>query len=85
MELFVSAVKTDEILLGKTVPYFVLGLIGLLFCLLAAKFLFEVPFRGSLIILISASMLYLLVALGIGLFISSAVKSLICRQSNSLS
>ena len=73
--LFVTPVRTDEILLGKTVPYFVLGLIGLLFCLLAAKFLFEVPFRGSLIILISASMLYLLVALGIGLFISSAVKS----------
>src|ERR1044071_4116027 len=69
--LFVTPVRTDEILLGKTVPYFVLGLIGLLLCLLAAKFLFHVPFRGSLTMLNGASMLYLLVALAIGLLISS--------------
>jgi ABC-2 type transport system permease protein len=73
--LFVTPVHTDEILLGKTVPYFVLGLIGLILCLLAAKFLFYVPFRGSLTMLTVASMLYLLVALAIGLLISSAVKS----------
>jgi ABC-2 type transport system permease protein len=73
--LFVTPVRTSEILLGKTVPYFALGLIGLVLCLLAAKFLFDVPFRGSLAMLIGASMLYLLVALGIGLLISSAVKS----------
>jgi ABC-2 type transport system permease protein len=73
--LFVTPVRSDEILLGKTVPYFVLGLVGLVLCLLAAQFLFYVPFRGSLIVLTAASMLYLLVALGIGLAISSAVKS----------
>jgi pyoluteorin transport system permease protein len=73
--LFVTPVRTDEILLGKTIPYFVLGMIGLVLCLAAAKFLFEVPFRGSLAVLTGASMLYLLVALGIGLLISSAVKS----------
>jgi ABC-2 type transport system permease protein len=73
--LFVTPVRTDEILLGKTIPYFILGIIGLVLCLLAAKFLFAVPFRGSLVVLAGASMLYLLVALGIGLLISSAVKS----------
>ena len=73
--LFVSPVRPDEILLGKTIPYFVLGLIGLVLCLLAAKFLFHVPFRGSVIVLSGASMLYLLVALAIGLLISSAIKS----------
>ena len=73
--LFVTPVRTDEILLGKTIPYFILGIIGLVLCLLAAKFLFAVPFRGSLVVLAGASMLYLLVALGIGLLISAAVKS----------
>ena len=73
--LFVTPVRTDEILLGKTIPYFVLGVIGLVLCLLAAKYLFAVPFRGSLAMLSAASVLYLLVALGIGLLISSAVKS----------
>jgi ABC-2 type transport system permease protein len=73
--LFVTPVRAGEILLGKTIPYFVLGMVGLVLCLLAAKFLFEVPFRGSVAVLTGASMLYLLVALGIGLLISSAVKS----------
>ena len=73
--LFVTPVRPDEILLGKTIPYFVLGMIGLALCLLAAKFLFQVPFRGSVLVLISVSMLYLLVALAIGLLISSVFKS----------
>jgi len=73
--LFVTPVRPEEILLGKTIPYFILGMIGFVLCLLAAKFLFYVPFRGSVIVLTGASTLYLLVALAIGLLISSAVKS----------
>ncbi len=73
--LFVTPVRSDEILLGKTIPYFLLGLVGFVLCVLAAKFLFHVPIRGSLWVLTGASMLYLLVALGIGLLISSLVKS----------
>jgi ABC-2 type transport system permease protein len=73
--LFVTPARADEILLGKTIPYFVLGMAGLALCFLAAKFLFRVPFRGSVWVLTGVSMLYLLVALGTGLLISSAVKS----------
>lgn len=73
--LFVTPVHADEILFGKTLPYFALGMVGLGLCLLAAKYLFHVPFRGSVGVLTGASMLYLLVALGIGLLISSAVRS----------
>ena len=73
--LFVTPVRAGEVLLGKTIPYFVLGMVGLALCLLAAKLLFHVPFRGSVLVLAGVSMLYLLVALSIGLLISSAVKS----------
>jgi ABC-2 type transport system permease protein len=73
--LFVTPVRADEILLGKTVPYFVLGMAGLLLCVLASRFLFGVPLRGSLWVLAGVSMLYLLVALGIGLLVSSATRS----------
>jgi ABC-2 type transport system permease protein len=73
--LLVTPVRSEEILLGKTLPYFVLGLIGFALCVLSAKFLFHVPLRGSLWVLLSASMLYLLVALGIGLLISAWVKN----------
>ena len=73
--LFVTPVRSGEILFGKTVPYFGLAMIGLLLCVISAKFLFGVPVRGSLWVLTGASMLYVLVGLGIGLLISSAVKN----------
>jgi ABC-2 type transport system permease protein len=73
--LFVTPVRSEEILLGKMIPNFAMGMLGLTLCLLAAKFVFMVPFRGSLWVLTAASMLYLLVALGIGLLISSTTKS----------
>ncbi len=73
--LFVTPVRTIEIVLGKMIPYFALGVLGLLLCVLSAKFLFHLPFRGSVLILCAVSVLYLLVALGLGLLISSALKS----------
>jgi ABC-2 type transport system permease protein len=73
--LFVTPVRSLEIILGKTVPYFVLGMAGLFACVLASQFLFHVPIRGSMTVLIGVSVLYVMVALGIGLLISSAVKS----------
>jgi ABC-2 type transport system permease protein len=73
--LFVTPVRAGEILIGKTVPYFLLGMGGLLLVTGAARFLFDVPLRGSLVVLMGVSSLYLLVALGIGLFISSATRS----------
>jgi len=73
--LFVTPVRAGEIVLAKMIPYFALGMIGLALCMLAAKFLFGVPFRGSVLILTGVSTLYLLVALAIGLLISSITKS----------
>jgi len=73
--LFVTPVRAGDILLSKIIPYFVLGMAGLALCLFAARFLFHVPFRGSPLVLIGVSMLFLLVALGIGLLISSTTKS----------
>jgi pyoluteorin transport system permease protein len=73
--LFVTPVRSGEILLGKTIPYFLLGMIGLALCIVSAKYLFHVPLRGTLPVLLAASTLYVMVALGIGLLISSAVKN----------
>jgi pyoluteorin transport system permease protein len=73
--LFVTPVRADEILLGKMVPYFALGMAGLALCVVAAKLLFGVPLRGSIVVLAASSTLYLLVTLGLGLWVSSATKS----------
>ena len=73
--LFVTPMRPGEFLISKLLPYFGLGMIGFVLCLLASKFLFHVPLRGSLFLLCLASMTYLLVALAIGLLISTLVKS----------
>ena len=73
--LFVTPMRAGEFLISKLLPYFALGMIGFVLCLLAGQFLFHVPLRGSLFLLCLASMIYLLVALGIGLLVSTLVKS----------
>lgn len=73
--LFVTPVRAGELLTAKFLPYFALGMMGFVLCLLAGRFLFHVPLRGSLLLLCLASMVYLLVALGIGLLVSTLVKS----------
>jgi len=73
--LFVTPMRSGEFLISKLLPYFGLGMIGFVLCLLAGKFLFHVPLRGSLFLLCLASMTYLLVALAIGLLVSTLVKS----------
>ncbi|WP_426169235.1 ABC transporter permease [Pseudoduganella sp. R-31] len=73
--LFVTPVRPVEILLAKVIPYFCVGMMGLFLCLAAARFLFKVPMQGSLLVIIFASMLYLVVAVGMGLLISSATRN----------
>ncbi|MGO4391383.1 ABC transporter permease [Variovorax sp. M-6] len=73
--LFVTPVRPVEILLAKIIPYFGIGMAGLLLCLVAARFLFEVPMHGSLAAIVVSAMLYLLVAVAVGLVISSVTRN----------
>ena len=73
--LLVTPLSMKEVILGKLIPYFILGMGGLVLSVCMALFLFEVPLRGSLWVLISASALFLIAALGMGLLISTIAKS----------
>jgi ABC-2 type transport system permease protein len=73
--LFVTPVRPVEILLAKIIPYFMVGMLGLVLCLCAARLLFHVPLQGSLAVLLFSSMLYLFVAVGTGLVISSVTRN----------
>lgn len=73
--LLVTRISVPELLLGKLIPYFILGMGGLTLSMLMATFLFHVPLRGSIWLLTATSALFLLVALGMGLFISTMVRS----------
>ena len=70
--LLVTPVRVQEILLGKIVPYFILGMGGMLLSVAMALFLFHVPLRGSLAALTLASALFMLTAIAMGLLISTA-------------
>lgn len=73
--LMASPVTMAEILVGKLLPYFVLGIGGMLLSVAMAVGLFRVPLHGSLWLLIGCSALFLLAALGMGLVISTLAKS----------
>jgi ABC-2 type transport system permease protein len=73
--LFVTPVRPLELVLAKLAPYLVIGAIDLVLCLLAARFLFEVPMRGSLPVIVLACLLYLTVSLALGLFISAITRN----------
>jgi ABC-2 type transport system permease protein len=68
--LLVTPVTLREILIGKILPYFILGMGGMALSVVMAVWLFEVPLRGSLWVLVLSSSLFLFAALGMGLMIS---------------
>jgi len=74
-QLMVSPLRTGEILIGKLVPPLIIGLVQASAFILVTVFFFEVPLRGSLLLLYVALFFFLASAVGIGLFISSLVQT----------
>lgn len=72
--LLATPLTPGEILLGKIIPYFILGMTGMLLSVTLGVNLFHVPLRGSMLLLAGLSGLFLLASLGLGLFISSATR-----------
>jgi len=72
--LLATPVSMLEILAGKILPYFILGMGGLALSVVMGVWLFEVPLRGSVWVLTLGSSLFLLAALGMGLFISTVTR-----------
>ncbi|SDC95903.1 ABC transporter permease [Paraburkholderia lycopersici] len=74
-QLISTPVKPIEVMLGKLVPYFVIGFADASFCLLGAVYWFHVPFRGSIPTLLVTTALFTLVVLGIGYLMSVHIRS----------
>ena len=73
--LFSTPVTIGEILVSKFVPYFILGMMGMGISVIMGHYLFDVPVRGSLGVLLLTSALFLTTALGMGLVISTVSKN----------
>jgi ABC-2 type transport system permease protein len=70
-QLNVTPLGRLELILGKLLPYAVIGLIDVLIVLVVIVFWFQVPMRGSFWLLFAMSLIYLMTTLGLGLFIST--------------
>ncbi len=74
-QLISTPVTALEVMLGKLIPYFLIGLIDAVFCLATAVWWFGVPFRGNLLTLFVTTALFILVVLDIGYLISVRIRS----------
>lgn len=70
-QLMVTPIKPFELILGKVLPFALIGLLEVALVVTAAKVTFQTPFRGSVFTLFGCSVLFLLTSLGVGLFIST--------------
>jgi ABC-2 type transport system permease protein len=73
--LLATPVTRGELLVGKVVPYFALGMFAMALSVAVTVFGFGVPFRGSILALVAVSSAYLLVMLGLGLLISTVSRN----------
>ncbi len=74
-QLFVTPVSRAGLLLGKLAPYALVGLVEVLIVLTVMIYVFGVPVRGSLFLLVTLSMLFIVCSLGLGLLVSTIAKT----------
>ncbi len=73
--MMATSLRIHEMLIAKITPYFLLGLGSMALCVGLSIFAFDVPFRGSLFVLLLSACVFLLCALGQGLLISTIARS----------
>jgi ABC-2 type transport system permease protein len=74
-QLIVTPIKRYQLIIGKVVPFAIFGLIDITLVISVAVFVFSIPIRGSVLLLFFLTLLYILITLGLGLFISTISKT----------
>jgi ABC-2 type transport system permease protein len=70
-QLMVTPISPAELIVGKTLPFLIVGLANVVFVAILGSLWFEVPFRGNILVLLLGTTLFLSSALGVGLLIST--------------
>ncbi len=73
--LLSTTIGRFELVVGKVIPYFILGMISMAICVIVSVFGYGLPLRGSLLLLLLVTAVFLFCALGLGLLISTLSKS----------
>jgi len=74
-QLIVTPLKPYQIIIGKLVPFILLGFIAVIIVLTAMRFIFNIPVKGEIVFLFVSSFFYILSTLGLGLFVSTISKT----------
>ena len=74
-QIVVTPLRDSEFILGKMIPLTIIGFIEMFLVLIVAVYFFQVPLRGSLPALLILSLLFIIVGLGLGIFVSSVSKT----------
>lgn len=83
--LFATKITKMNLLIGKYVPYFILGMLSFIFNVFLCIVIFKIPFKGNLFVLFSVGALYLFCCLGVGLTISSSYREQFSASQMALS
>ena len=73
--LLVSPLRPWQIIVGKVTPYLAVGFVSVVGVLLEARLVFGVPLRGSVVLLLAESVLFILVSLSLGILVSARTSS----------
>ena len=82
-QLMVTPMRPIELMLGKTLPFALVGIIDMIIITAAALLIFQVPFRGNFLLLLFCAVLFLMTSLGAGLFLSTISQTQ--QQANMMS
>jgi ABC-2 type transport system permease protein len=82
-QLMVTPMRPIELMLGKTLPFALVGIIDMIIITIAALVIFQVPFRGNFFLLLFCAILFLMTSLGLGLFLSTISQTQ--QQANMMS
>ena len=74
-QLIATPVRTPELILGKLIPYFTVGMLDMLAAVLMGHFLFHIPFRGSLVLLFGLSAVFVVGVNSLGILLSTVAKN----------
>lgn len=74
-QLMVTPIKSYQLMIGKTVPFAILGLFEISFAIAVAKLWYQIPIRGNLLLFFGFSFIFMFTTLGVGIFVSTISKT----------
>lgn len=74
-QIIVTPIKPYQLIIGKLIPFAILGFIAVVIVLIAMRFIFDIPIRGSIAFLFFSTFVYIISTLGLGLFVSTISKT----------